>query len=583
MKKNQTYRIQKAIFLISSLFFLANSLNAQVSSEKGWFTANVVKGCWPLTVEITHTGVRNSRLFIDFEGDRGNPAGGTFDAAFVEGVTTTFIYASPQDDPFTIVAVDQNGDPSDFSDFLDIEVIENTSPFAGVTVCSENEILLTLIVDDNSDTPENENAFDEFMIDFGDGNSQSIRKPLSGSETIPIPHTYRNSGTYDITISGIIDNGDVSECSVFTSTITTLEQLPEPNLQSLIVTSPTTILFNYDALNTNLIYTLQIDKGNGFEEASTIDPFVFTTSFELNDPSLDNATESYSFRIFARDICQRLQEISQEVPSVALNIQTVSITTDFEIDFNWTIDNQGFTEAILLNNQIQSFQTSLPESSQTLSFPACTDIGTFFMESIFNNVSSRSQSLIPFDGQSLTLPAPPPPNPILTGNIISLSFEATEFALGEIQIFRRGTNNTYEQIGTESELNGTFLDLTIPPGLSEACYRITYTDECGNLSEQSTDACIELVASLRLPNAFSPNGDNVNDTFVAGGGVFNNYQMLIYNRWGDLVFQTTDSTVGWDGTIGSSDAQAGSYLYRVSYTNADNFIVKRNGTVALIR
>ncbi len=571
------------LFLLSLFLLFSIQVSAQVSSEKGWFTANVVKGCWPLTVEITHNGVKDSRLFIDFEGNRGNPQGGIFDDAFIEGETKTFVYNSPQDDPFTIVVIDQNGDPSDFSDFLDIEVIENSSPFAGVATCSENEILLTLIIDENSSTTEIENAFDAFLIEFGDGNSQSLRRPTSGGETLAIPYTYTNSGTYDISITGLIDNGDVSQCSVFTATITTLEDLPQPNLQSVIVNSPTTILFNYDDLNTQLVYTLQIDRGIGFTNIATIDPFTSESSYELEDASLNNNAESYRFRIVASDICQRLQEASQEVSSIALDYQLVDITTDIQVDFNWEIATAGFSQAVLINNQMQALQTNNAQDNQVIDFSTCTEIGIFYMESTINGVLSRSRSILPFDGQTIMLPSPLAPNVSLTGNIIEISFEPTSFPLGEIQILRRSTGNSYEQIGTETDHNGSFLDLTIPSGVSEACYRITYTDECGNLSEQSTETCIELAASLRLPNAFSPNGDNVNDTFVAGDGVFNNFQMLVYNRWGDLVFQTTDATVGWDGTIGTKDAPSGSYLYRASYTNADNFTIRRSGSVALIR
>ena len=94
-----------------------------------------------------------------------------------------------------------------------------------MATCSNNEILLTLIVDEDTNTTEIDNPFDEFFIEFGDGDTQSFRTPTSGGATA-IPHVYATDGTYTITISGIIDNGDVSECSVFTHEISTLENLP---------------------------------------------------------------------------------------------------------------------------------------------------------------------------------------------------------------------------------------------------------------------------------------------------------------------------------------------------------------------
>ena len=52
---------------------------------------------------------------------------------------------------------------------------------------------------------------------------------------------------------------------------------------------------------------------------------------------------------------------------------------------------------------------------------------------------------------------------------------------------------------------------------------------------------------IYIPNAFSPNNDGTNDTFNAKGTGFDVYQMRIYNRWGNLLFETSSLAVGWDG------------------------------------
>lgn len=52
---------------------------------------------------------------------------------------------------------------------------------------------------------------------------------------------------------------------------------------------------------------------------------------------------------------------------------------------------------------------------------------------------------------------------------------------------------------------------------------------------------------IYIPNAFSPNNDGTNDTFNAKGTGFDVYQMRIYNRWGNLIFETSSLAVGWDG------------------------------------
>ena len=73
-----------------------------------------------------------------------------------------------------------------------------------------------------------------------------------------------------------------------------------------------------------------------------------------------------------------------------------------------------------------------------------------------------------------------------------------------------------------------------------------------------------------IPNTFTPDGDQYNQVFVpvftSGYDPFN-YEMLIFNRWGEIVFQSHDANVGWDGTYGvnGKQAQDGAYTYKIIY------------------
>jgi gliding motility-associated-like protein len=75
-----------------------------------------------------------------------------------------------------------------------------------------------------------------------------------------------------------------------------------------------------------------------------------------------------------------------------------------------------------------------------------------------------------------------------------------------------------------------------------------------------------------IPNSFTPDGDNFNQTFkpifTSGFDPFN-FQMTIYNRWGEIVFQTHDVQMGWDGSFGidGRDAQDGTYTFKIIYKN----------------
>lgn len=86
-------------------------------------------------------------------------------------------------------------------------------------------------------------------------------------------------------------------------------------------------------------------------------------------------------------------------------------------------------------------------------------------------------------------------------------------------------------------------------------------------------------SSLFVPSAFSPNGDGSNDEFYVYG--YNHcmyYQLLIFNRWGEEIYNSYDLSQGWDGKFNNSDAPAGTYVYILK-----NATQKFSGAVNLLR
>jgi len=95
--------------------------------------------------------------------------------------------------------------------------------------------------------------------------------------------------------------------------------------------------------------------------------------------------------------------------------------------------------------------------------------------------------------------------------------------------------------------------------------------------------------NLFVPNTFSPNGDGMNDVFyVRGTGLSRIQSMLIFNRWGQVVFEkkdfpANDPSVGWDGTINGKPAPVDVYVYTIEVICNNSQIVPYHGNVALIR
>ncbi|MBK7113654.1 MAG: gliding motility-associated C-terminal domain-containing protein [Flavobacteriales bacterium] len=113
----------------------------------------------------------------------------------------------------------------------------------------------------------------------------------------------------------------------------------------------------------------------------------------------------------------------------------------------------------------------------------------------------------------------------------------------------------------------------------------TVTNPAGCSDRDSLLVSIEVKDILppKLPNAFSPNGDGVNDVFFVRGGPFETMHFRVYNGWGELLFETEDPEFGWDGTHDGKPEINGVYVYSVIATTTDGILHDRSGKISLIR
>lgn len=88
---------------------------------------------------------------------------------------------------------------------------------------------------------------------------------------------------------------------------------------------------------------------------------------------------------------------------------------------------------------------------------------------------------------------------------------------------------------------------------------------------------------IYVPNAFTPNGDGVNDVLLVYGTAIASVKLTIYNQWGKSLFVSTDIKKGWDGNSGGQKAPAGLYTYALEAIMQDGISVKKGGTFNLIR
>jgi gliding motility-associated-like protein len=87
-----------------------------------------------------------------------------------------------------------------------------------------------------------------------------------------------------------------------------------------------------------------------------------------------------------------------------------------------------------------------------------------------------------------------------------------------------------------------------------------------------------------MPNTFTPNADGVNDYYgPAGNFLANNYEILIFDRWSNVVFSTKNSLEKWDGTTNGKPMPIGNYLWILKYTTKRGIVKNEQGTVLLLR
>jgi gliding motility-associated-like protein len=122
-------------------------------------------------------------------------------------------------------------------------------------------------------------------------------------------------------------------------------------------------------------------------------------------------------------------------------------------------------------------------------------------------------------------------------------------------------------------------------GLASGSYTITV--QSGTACAASATVVIPLdnsCAGVYFPTAFTPNNDGRNDGFGAIGGLgsISSYRLSIYNRWGELVYQTTNPFAKWDGTIRGKKPDSGTFVWQAELV-IRGITEKRKGTITLIR
>ncbi|MBC8048184.1 MAG: PKD domain-containing protein [Fimbriimonadaceae bacterium] len=267
-------------------------------------------------------------------------------------------------------------------------------------------------------------------------------------------------------------------------------------------------------------------------------------------------------------------------------VDDITITVDLLSgpDANFTVDDVCLNEEAQFNN--------------LTTFPADVSINNYVWYFDDGNISSEEDPDHQYDSPGeyeITLIA-------FSTNGCSDTI-TQQLSIGELPFANAGVDDTIlylEEYILNGSGNGTFFwtvpldylvtgsnvfsaDPIIRPKQTYS-YVLEVTSPDGCIGYDTVTIYIEDITIVDVPNAFSPNGDGVNDEIsVLDHSVEQLLEFSIYNRWGQQVFTTNDLETGWDGKVNGEDAEIGTYAYLVRAHDLNGTPVIKKGNITLVR
>lgn len=145
---------------------------------------------------------------------------------------------------------------------------------------------------------------------------------------------------------------------------------------------------------------------------------------------------------------------------------------------------------------------------------------------------------------------------------------------------------SFEWLENNSNLVGSSQQITVTPVTTDSTisYEVTVVSPSGCIQTASVEFII-VQPNIKVPNAFTPNGDGANDSFglaiVEGVAIIE--KMEIYSRWGQRVFSSSDPNARWDGAIDGKPAPSDVYAFVIFWRGGDGALRYESGEVTLLR
>ena len=334
-------------------------------------------------------------------------------------------------------------------------------------------------------------------------------------------------------------------------------------------------------------------EGNNFsnyevsKDGALLSTIMVSNTKTLDDPNVQ-CTIDYCYQVVQNynngsqsvsdDVC--MTAISTDIPDAILDITGTVI--DNKITLDWELPAGFNPKLYFISKSIDSAQFSKIADEAT---------ATFTDESVDINNSKYCYTITYIDECNNTAPG----GVIVCPVLLTLSSTVEEaqlnwtnyqgWASGNdayiLEVFD-GEGNLVEEISMATDT--LFLDDLLARDMQVVSYRIkTVSNDATPKISYSNTVTLTNPIIVFAPNAFSPDGNGLNDVFEVKGRYINSFDLQIFNRWGELLFESSDKNIGWDGTSKGAPMPNGTYVYRANITDFMGNKIVKSGSLVLIR
>jgi len=534
-----------------------------------------LSGCAPLTVNFTNTSLYSTSWLWNF-GD-GNTS---------TQQNPSHTYPNPGNYTVTLIATDGfSSDTMIITTYVTVyaNAVANFTS-SNDTICTGSSIIFT-----NSSTNSNASNWN-----FGNGNTSTSTSPIE---------TYNNVGTYTVTLIAQNMNGcndttfqNILVVPAYTANVNASicagqnYTLPDGGTTSIAGTYKDTLsaINGCDSIITTVLSVVSVFNMNVSASICSGD------SYTLPDGSSTTVGGTYKDTLTASGGCDSVittvlsiiqpstfaqnillcQGASYTLPGGGPVVSAAGIYYD-------TLTSSKGCDSIITTNL--SFK---PNSSSTINATICSGNNYVLPNGIIVTASgSYIDTIQSINGCDSVITV----NLLVNSKPIATAGISVTIVPGDSTVLTAtggGAYNWYPSAGLSSVTDS----IVIAKPTSTSLYCVIVTSAAGCKDTACVIVKVEVQCpqneNLKVPNAFSPNADNVNDEFCLQGweNCLEEFEVIIFNRWGEKVYESIKPDFCWDGTYNNTvmDAQVFVYYVKAKFTNITEPVVKK-GNITLIR